>query len=1604
MKFPNSTLCKALALLLPFAFLSNTVHFKPLKRLLPMPVLVTATVGTASGDYATLGAAFTAINNGIHKGTITLNIIDNITEGVSAVLNSSGTSGGTGTSSYSAITIQPSGGASRTISGNIAGVTSNPASLIDLNGADNITINGLNTGGNSLIFDNQSRTAASTIRVKGDAANITLKKCIIKGAGDESAATILIQTTNDNFLIDDCDVTASSTGAPTHGIYFDAVSTTDNLKVTNSRISDFQSNSKDAYGIRIGVLGKDCEISSNSFFQTATRTVYAPSDSYCVGAGSSASIANLSVTNNYFGGQALNAGSTPLSITGSGSFKAVSLNIGTANTASIQNNTFKNMSITTSGTNAMIALVTGSFDCGNITGNIIGGDIVAAGGTLYGIIAGTGTPKNINISNNVIKNLSNAGVIRCIGITKSGSYTVSNNQVFNNTVTSGSNLIGIFMDADPPTAPATSTNIITGNTIYGLTGAGTGDVYGIEYRAGGTINTFNRNFIYNLTTTGSTYKEFIMGVNISATTTSPVTFSNNMISLGNNLSRGATIYGFRDTIAECTYYNNSVFIGGTGVSSSGNTFAYYSGNKTNTRTLKNNIFSNLRTNSGGTGTNYSIQSNNLATLVIDNNLYYGNTASGSGYKIGKYGSTDYLNFCAWQATLGTGKEANSLFKDPKFIDPTATTPDLHLQATNPAESKGVAISAITTDFDGTTRSSTPDIGADEGNFTLDPQVALASLGSAVCFNAAPIALSGGSPTGGSFSGTGVSGSTFTPSTAGAGTHIITYTYNNNVDICNATATQSITVNAQPATPSVNNLNYCVGETPVALAVSGANLKWYTATSGGTSSTTAPTPSTTNDGTTSYFVSQTANNCESPRAQIEVVINAIPATPSVNNLNYCVGETPVALAVSGANLKWYTATSGGTSSTTAPTPSTNNAGTTSYFVSQTANNCESPRAQIDVVINAIPATPSVNNLNYCVGETPVDLAVSGANLKWYSTANGGTSNTTAPTPSTNNAGTTSYFVSQTTNNCESPRAQIEVVINAIPATPSVTNVNYCVGETPVALAVSGVNLKWYSATSGGTSSTTAPTPSTTNAGATSYFVSQTTNNCESPRAQIDVVINAIPATPSVNNLNYCVGETPVALAVSGANLKWYSTAIGGTSSTTAPTPSTNNDGTTSYFVSQTTNNCESPRAQIDVVINAIPATPSVNNLNYCVGETPIALAVSGANLKWYSTASGGTSSATAPTPSTNNAGTTSFFVTQTANNCESTRAQIDVGVNSIPIIPLVANLSYCLGETANALTAAGSNLKWYTTANGGVSNPTAPIPSTTSAGTNSYYVSQSDSYCESPRCIIEVTVDEISAPANAGTNLTNTTGNFIITGNTPVAGTGKWSLISGTATIANENAASTAISGVPDNTTAVLRWTITNGACTSTSDVSLKKDPALPLTLLQFEVKSESSFSLIRWHTTDEKNVKGFDLQRSTHKQDFKSVKWIEAKGNGFYQYEDRDISAGITYYYRLKMMDNDGRFDISPIKTASFEGAGENLKIYPNPVTDEAFLSLFSPTENTAYFKLLNIQGQVVQAFSQRVTEGENIIPLAISDVPSGLYFLVAEMGEKRFQLKISKN
>ena len=135
----------------------------------------------------------------------------------------------------------------------------------------------------------------------------------------------------------------------------------------------------------------------------------------------------------------------------------------------------------------------------------------------------------------------------------------------------------------------------------------------------------------------------------------------------------------------------------------------------------------------------------------------------------------------------------------------------------------------------------------------------------------------------------------------------TYTFTvTNAAGCTSVPSTPLSINAQPQTPAAPTAFdpiYCQNATASALSATGSNLLWYTTATGGTGSFFAPTPSTATAGTTKYYVTQTANGCESPRKEINVFVLAkpnpvlVPTQPTcgLNNgsitANVTGGQTP-----------------------------------------------------------------------------------------------------------------------------------------------------------------------------------------------------------------------------------------------------------------------------------------------------------------------------------------------------------------------------------------------------------------------------------------------------------------------------------------------------------------------------------------------------------------------------------------------------------------------------------------------------------------------------------------------------------------------------------------
>ncbi|ASZ12627.1 gliding motility-associated C-terminal domain-containing protein [Chitinophaga pendula] len=237
----------------------------------------------------------------------------------------------------------------------------------------------------------------------------------------------------------------------------------------------------------------------------------------------------------------------------------------------------------------------------------------------------------------------------------------------------------------------------------------------------------------------------------------------------------------------------------------------------------------------------------------------------------------------------------------------------------------------------------------------------------------------------------------------------------------------------------------------------------------------------------------------------------------------------------------------------------------------------------------------------------------------------------------------------------------------------------------------------------------------------------------------------PTTPCIN-ANVCFNNLTIN-GSSGNNCETFTDFTwdfgdGGTS--TAENPCHKYTAPGIYTVTLTASNltCGNNLIQKQVTVNPISPDPTVTSpVSYCLNDPAAQLTATGQGLKWYD--SRGNLLTGAPTPSTSTAGTFTFYVSQTLpNHCESNKVPIDVIIKPRPQAPRTAPLNLCLNQVATPLTATGSGLLWYNANAGGTGSPTAPTPSTTTAGTITYYVSQTVDGCEGQRAALTVTVNNL----------------------------------------------------------------------------------------------------------------------------------------------------------------------------------------------------------------------------------------------------------------------
>ena len=173
-------------------------------------------------------------------------------------------------------------------------------------------------------------------------------------------------------------------------------------------------------------------------------------------------------------------------------------------------------------------------------------------------------------------------------------------------------------------------------------------------------------------------------------------------------------------------------------------------------------------------------------------------------------------------------------------------------------------------------------------------------------------LNQGIPTGGTYSGPGVTGTNFNASVAGVGTKTINYSYTN-VGGCTNSANENIIVTAAPSAPVASNVGCCISNI-VDLTATGTNVKWYS-DAGLTTLVGTGSPFATGNtvaGVYTYYVTQTVNGCASPATTVtQSIYNGITISTQPQPYSVCTGgNATFTVAAAGYNLGYQWQENGG----------------------------------------------------------------------------------------------------------------------------------------------------------------------------------------------------------------------------------------------------------------------------------------------------------------------------------------------------------------------------------------------------------------------------------------------------------------------------------------------------------------------------------------------------------------------------------------------------------------------------------------------------------------------------------------------------------------------
>ena len=182
---------------------------------------------------------------------------------------------------------------------------------------------------------------------------------------------------------------------------------------------------------------------------------------------------------------------------------------------------------------------------------------------------------------------------------------------------------------------------------------------------------------------------------------------------------------------------------------------------------------------------------------------------------------------------------------------------------------------------------------------------------------------------------------------------------------------------------------------------------------------------------------------------------------------------------------------------------------------------------------------------------------------------------------------------------------------------------------------------------------------------------------------------------------------------------------------------------------------------------------------------------------------------------------------------------------------------------------------------------------------------------------------------------------------------------------------------------------------------------LPVLFKSFDAKQVGSGVSMNWKVSEVENHDYFSVERSTDGVHFDEIyRNNQALANGSshsFDYVDRDLHPGASYYYRVKQCDLDDKCRYSEIRRIGLTRKNETMIVFPVPALDKITVSYDSNKESDITLSVFDGMGRIVLKQKRTVSRGAVNIPVGIQKLGRGNYTLLLDNGMEVFRQRFSK-